>query len=584
MEQGQHDDQRQIESWPRSVPPLEPFAAEQENVKILIVDDTPENLVAIEAVLCQLNQSLIKARSGEEALSCALHHEFAVILMDIHMPGLDGLETAGLIRQRPSCEHVPIIFISATSSAEIHTAKAYALGAVDYIFTPIIPEILKTKVAVFVELQKKREETRRQAERLREMDQREHRRRLVEASERIEFETKRNRFFNLSTDMLAIADFNGEFCQVNPAWTGVLGYTEDEMARRPLIGFVHPEERAATLARLSRLKRTQKRVHCENRWLSARGAYRYFAWTVTPFTTDRLLYVFARDITEQKLSENQIRTLNGTLKVRAAELEQANQELQREVAIRKLAELALKETNAELESFTYSVSHDLRAPLRAMQGFAEALADDCGAHLDATGREYTERIVSAAARMESLIQDLLTYSRVSYTELELQSVNLEQVIAQALHQLEVPLREANADIELQRPLLNVMAHHGTAVQIICNLISNAIKFVAPGTRPRVVLRLEQVNNFGRLWVEDNGIGIAPEFYARIFRVFERLHGVEKYPGTGIGLAIVRKGAERMGGRAGLESALGQGSRFWVELPLAGADEALCAHPDKVSRG
>src|SRR4030095_11671822 len=171
--------------------------------------------------------------------------------------------------------------------------------------------------------------------------------------------------------------------------------------------------------------------------------------------------------------------------------------------------------------------------------------------------------------MDALIQDLLTYSRMSHTELELQPVDLDQVIAQALHQLEAPLREANAEIELSRHFLKVVAHHGTAVQITCNLISNAIKFVTPGVRPRVVMRTEQVENFGRLWVEDNGIGIAPEFHARIFRVFERLHGVDKYPGTGVGLAIVRKGAERMGGRVGIESALGQGSRFWVELPLAG---------------
>jgi signal transduction histidine kinase len=203
-----------------------------------------------------------------------------------------------------------------------------------------------------------------------------------------------------------------------------------------------------------------------------------------------------------------------------------------------------------------------------MQGFAEALVDDCGTQLDEMGREYAGRIISAATRMDLLIQDLLTYSRMSHVELELQPLDLESVIAQALHQLEVPIREANAEISQQKPFPRVMAHHGTAVQLVCNLISNAIKFVTPGLRPRVTLRTEQCQHVVRLWVEDNGIGIAPEFHGRIFRVFERLHGVDKYPGSGVGLAIVRKAAERMQGRVGVESALGQGSRFWIELPLS----------------
>jgi signal transduction histidine kinase len=203
-----------------------------------------------------------------------------------------------------------------------------------------------------------------------------------------------------------------------------------------------------------------------------------------------------------------------------------------------------------------------------MQGFAEALMEDCAQELGTTGQDYASRIIAAAGRMDALIQDLLLYSRLSHTELQLQPVDLGKVMAEAMGQLEAPLQDGRAEIVVEQPLAQVLGHHGTLVQVICNLLSNAVKFVARGTKPHVRVRSETNGEWGRLWVEDNGIGIASEYHTRIFRVFERLHGVDIYPGTGIGLAIVRKGAERMGGRVGVESNPGQGSRFWVELPLA----------------
>lgn len=264
----------------------------------------------------------------------------------------------------------------------------------------------------------------------------------------------------------------------------------------------------------------------------------------------------------------EVQTLNAALTCRAAQLEEANAELQRQIAVRRNAEAALKESNAELEAFAYSVSHDLRAPLRAMQGFAQALVEDCAAELGETGLDYARRIVSAATRLDALIQDLLVYSRISHNKVELEEVNLGWAVREALGHLEAPLRETGAVVIQAPEYAIVRAHHQTVVQVIANLLSNACKFVAPGTRPEIRLQTERAGGHVRLWVQDNGIGIAPEFHARIFRVFERLHAVEVYPGTGVGLAIVRKGVERMGGRLGLESAPHCGSRFWVELPLA----------------
>ena len=229
---------------------------------------------------------------------------------------------------------------------------------------------------------------------------------------------------------------------------------------------------------------------------------------------------------------------------------------------------ALRETYAELESFSYSVSHDLRAPLRAMQGFASVLLEDYGPRLEAAGQDYARRIVSAARRMDALIQDLLVYSRVSRSQLEIGAVSWRSVVEAAQTQLDAELREREARVTVEEPLRSVTGHQATLVQVTANLLGNAIKFVPPGTAPRVRVWTEARGQKVRCWVEDNGMGIAPEHRERIFGIFERLHSGDRYPGTGIGLAIVRRGVERMGGRVGVESTPGEGSRFWVELEAA----------------
>ena len=262
------------------------------------------------------------------------------------------------------------------------------------------------------------------------------------------------------------------------------------------------------------------------------------------------------------------------------ELQRYTSELEQRVAQRTAA---LEETNSELEAFSYSVSHDLRAPLRTMQGFTQALLEDYGSQLDSIGQDYARYIVESAVQMDTLISELLTYSRLSRVEIQIQPIDLSVVVAVVLRQLDVELQQRQAQVTVEEPLPQVMAHRTTLAQILTNLLTNAFKFVAPGVQPRIRVWAEEreeedaktprhaqegnspQGKWVRLWVEDNGIGIAAEHQERIFRVFERLHGVETYPGTGIGLALVRKGIERMGGRVGVDSQLNQGSRFWIEL-------------------
>jgi signal transduction histidine kinase len=208
-----------------------------------------------------------------------------------------------------------------------------------------------------------------------------------------------------------------------------------------------------------------------------------------------------------------------------------------------------------------------------MQGFSEALLEDYGERLDATGHDYARRIVAASRQMDALIQDLLTYSRLVRAEISLEPASLEAVVDEAVGVLETEVKERGGEIIVERPLGRVLAHRAVLGQVVTNLLTNAVKFTRPDAPPRVRVRSESDRGRVRLWVEDNGIGIAAEHRERIFRAFERLHGVQQYPGTGIGLAIVQKGAIRLGGQAGVESAPGEGSRFWVDLAEAEAATA-----------
>jgi PAS domain S-box-containing protein len=504
---------------------------------ILVVNDRPEQLVALGTVLAALQENVVMAKSGEEALRQLLHHEFAVVLLDVHMPGMDGFETASLIRQRKSSRSTPIIFVTAHGQGDAQVARSYALGAVDYIQTPIVPEILRTKVGVFVELYKKSEE-------LRLVTEAEHHRQLDVAQEKLEAETKRNLFFVLSIDLLAVAGFDGYFKQTNPAWEKALGFTDEELKAKAFYEFAHPEDQAATQEQLEKLKAGTAITYFENRFCCQDGHYKWLGWTAAPFAADQLVYIFARDITERKMTEVQIRTLNQKLQAHVNEVTAINQ---------------------ELETFSYSISHDLRAPLRSMQGFAQMLAAEYGHLLPEPGQEFTNRIVDSARQMDQLLRDLLEYSRLSQSEIKNQPVDPELMVNEVLDSLRSEIHDKHAEIEVQHPLASLVAHASTLKQILTNLIANALKFVEPGKTPHIRIFTEAHNGTVRLWVEDNGIGISSDQHDKIFGLFQRLHTAEAYPGTGIGLAIVRKSAQRMGGRSGVESTPGKGSRFWLEL-------------------
>ncbi|MBI5629305.1 MAG: response regulator [Elusimicrobia bacterium] len=516
-------------------------------ISVLLVDDREENLLALESALSGLGHSLVKARSGQEALKQLLERDFAVILLDVYMPGMDGFETARLIRERERSKLTPIIFLTAVSKGEMQVYKGYSVGAVDYIFKPFILEVLRAKVSVFVDLFMKTEEIRAQAELLRQIEGREHRRALRE------MRAQRNRFFYLSLDLMCTLGFDGLLKEINVSWEKTLGIPRNELLSRPFIELVHPDDRKATLSYWRQLASPLARG-LENRVRCRDGSYRWLLWNSTPFPKDKVHYAVAHDITERKRAEESLKALNETLEARVRE---RTREFSR-------INIELERSNVELEQFAFLASHDLREPLRKVASFTELLASRYRGKLDQNADQYIRSIVSGVARMGEMISDLLEYSQVGKGERPFKTAALEDILGKALLDLSVAIHESKATIT-HDPLPAVKGDAVELTSLFLNLLNNAVKFRADAPPVIHVSAKPQ----GREWVltvRDNGIGIDPAYHERIFAIFKRLHSKDKYPGTGIGLAICKKIIEHHEGRIWVESELGRGTAFHLTLP------------------
>jgi signal transduction histidine kinase len=404
-----------------------PPPAGEQKVNVLLVDDQPVNLMVLEKTLSDLGQNVVKAQSGEEAFRHLQENDFAVVLLDVQMPGLDGFETAKLIRSQERSRHTPIIFITAHRSPDFPVVQAYVLGAVDYLEKPIVPVILRAKVMGFVELFRKTEQIKRQA---------------------------------------------------------------------------------------------------------------------------------------------------GQLAQRTAELEAANWELKKEIAERKRMEKALRRaatdltrSNRELQQFAYVASHDLKEPLRKVKIYLQMLEQRYRGRLDGKADQYIGYAVDGAERMQALVNDLLAFARVGSQGQPFEPTDCGAAFDQAVNNLEVAVRESGAVIARgDFPMLRADASQ--LVQMFQNLLANALKFRGDHV-PSVRAEARRAGGEWVFSVRDNGIGLDPQFAERIFLIFERLHGKERYPGTGIGLAICKKIVERHGGRIWVESAPGAGATFFFSIAVIG---------------
>lgn len=359
--------------------------------KILIVDDRWQNLLATKALLKPLDADMITAESGEAALNLVLENDFAIVLLDVQMPVMDGFETARLMKTRPNMETVPIIFVTAISKEDHFATEAAAIGAVDYIFKPINPDILKSKVKVYLDLYRQRE---------------------------------------------------------------------------------------------------------------------------------------------------QILQLNATL----------------------------RQSNEELERFAYVCSHDMQEPVRNMNIYAGLLAEDAGDQLAPGARDYVRYIGENAARMQKMIRDILSFSRIGREELVLESVDSQGVFDEVVREFADVIAEKRAQVTADG--LPVVMTSPTLLRVLLqNLVGNALKFQDGSHVPVVTVSCREDRRMWRFDVADNGIGIDPAFSNRIFTIFQRLHREQDYPGTGIGLSTCRKFARLCGGDITFSSQPGHGSVFTFTLPV-----------------
>jgi PAS domain S-box-containing protein len=381
---------------------------------------------------------------------------------------------------------------------------------------------------------------------------------------------------NQATAGIAQTDLAGEFVLANDRFCEITGSPRAELLHKKLPDITHPDDLPGYLAALNRLLAEGTPFICEKRYLRKDGSTIWVSETVSVIRnasgSPQYVAIISLDITERKRTEETLREARKQLSNQAVNLEQ--------LVLKRTAELLA--ANKQLQTFVYSIAHDLRAPLRSMQGFSALLVEEAGMNLSGEARGYAGRINASAQFMDAMLVDLLAFSRVSQQNLEMVPVNLETVVRDALSSCEVEIHQKNSRLELPTTWPKVLAHEGTLRQVLSNLVSNALKFVAPGVAPLLRLRTEELvstpsrprsdppggpqapTTWVRVWVEDNGIGIRPEHQNQIFALFTRLHG-EAYLGTGIGLAIVLIGIERMGGRVGLHSTPGHGSRFWFDL-------------------
>lgn len=413
------------------------------NQKILIVDDREDNLFSMETILEPDGYELVKASSGRQALKILLgEFDFALILMDVQMPNLNGFETAALIYEREKLKHIPIIFITANNYGEEQMFKGYRTGAVDYIHKPVNPELLRAKVSVFVDL-----------------------------------------------------------------------YTKNQQ-------LVQQEQRLKAI-----------NASLEN------------------------------EIAERKLSEEKIKQLNRQLLENIDRLQTANKDLDR---------------------FAFMASHDLQEPLRKIRTFSDLLYVKYKDTLDGDAKKHISRIQNASERMQALIKDILTFSKISVEKVNFTQSNMNELLQEVLADMEGVVDQKNAQINVQPiPLLRV--NPGLMRPLFLNIIGNALKYskrdIDPVINIRSEISVDKLNGrdtvqkkYCRIFIEDNGIGFDQKYAEQIFEMFRRLHANSEFEGTGIGLALCKQIVEKHNGYISALSKVNEGATFIISLPMTEAEK------------
>ncbi|MFL5577018.1 MAG: ATP-binding protein [Gemmatimonadaceae bacterium] len=574
-------------------------AAAEAPVSLLLVDDRPENLLALEAILEPLGQRLVRAHSGDEALKAILKEDFAAILLDVQMPGLNGFETARIIKSRERSRAIPILFLTAISKDDQYVFKGYEVGAVDYMFKPFNPDILRSKVSVFVDLYRKQEQLRRQEQQLRENERRElelrHREELVQSQARlaeivasamdaiISFEAdQRVTLFNAAAERMFgrpradvlgrpvgelfpepfRRDYVRSICQATPqpprpgpatrdggADPGAPETAAPETAPPPAAPQEGPKPRAFVGQRA-----TGERFPIEAS-VSCLGL-----GSTTVYT------MIARDVSDRQQAEEALRTQAVSLANTTAELRAANEELQHR-------QQQLEEAMRARNRFYASMSHELRTPINAIIGYNTLLLDNIYGPLNEKQTQGLQRTHKAAKHLLELVNDVLDLSKIEAgkIELSLQPVSFPAIVEDLFVTVRPMADEHGSSLALEHEGLpqTIVTDPRRVRQILLNLLSNAIKF---GRGRPIRVRVAALGDGGvEIAVADEGRGIAAIDLARVFDEFVQLQHAESAPpptlgGTGLGLPISKRLAQILGGSLDAESQPDVGSVFRLVLP------------------
>jgi PAS domain S-box-containing protein len=501
---------------------------------VLLVDDHPGNLLALEAILAPLGHDLVKADSGEEALKQILKRDFALVLLDVQMAGMSGFETAGLIKQHPRCRHIPLIFITAVNRDASHVFRGYSQGAVDYLVKPFDADILRSKARVFIDLHLKGEKIKDQERQLRERER--------EALER-KSEARYHQLIDSMPQCIWAAGPDGRINFLNRAgleYCRRLRASDD--VEEVLWQAVHAEDREEARQQWLRAMRGELAFERQIRIKRASdGSYRWHLARAVPDTDERGALVgwiaTATDIDDQKRAEE-----------------------------------ALHKAVAHRDDFLSVASHELRTPLTSLKLELANLSRLAGRNdIVPADRLATKvaRIDAQADRLHRLINELLDVSRISsgHLELHLEEVDLSQVVAEVGRRFATEAERSGCAVEVRAGSpLSGRWDRGRLEQVVTNLLSNALKY---GNGNPIQVALEEADGCARLTVRDHGLGIARADQERIFERFERAASSRHYGGIGLGLWIVKEIVTAQGGTVAVESELGTGSTFLVTLPREG---------------
>jgi PAS domain S-box-containing protein len=537
-------------------------------MKVLLVEDNPGDARLIQEMLREAGHArfeLVHVEWLTEASERLGEEAFDAMILDLNLPNSQGLDT--FVSAYTQVPGVAIVVLTGLAD-EVVGVEAVKRGAQDYLVKGQVDgNLLVRTLRYAIERKRVEEELRRHQDQLEELVQ-ERTAELVRANEQLrreiterkrveeelrESEDKYRRLVEDSIDGITIVQ-SGEIKFVNRALLKVFGYqNEDEMVGHTFADFISPEYRNLMVERgQAREKGEDVPSRYEFKALRKGGTEFDAELSVSAITYEGRIarQGVIRDITERKRAEEELRKYREHLEEMVAE---------------RTAQL--ETANEDLEAFAYSVSHDLRAPLRAISGFAQIIAHRHRASLNEEGRHYFDNIVEASEHMSRLIDDLLRYSRLGRTAVRHQPVALGEVLAQVSDNLADRVAQTGAHLSLPDDLPVVHGDWTLLSQIFTNLLDNALIYHRPGVSPRVVVDCQVEADHVIVSVADNGIGIPPEFHTKIFNLFQRLHRQDQYPGTGIGLAIVKKAAELLGGHVWVESVVGEGSTFFVKLPV-----------------